>query len=62
MTTILIMLILGIALSISKANEWFIVPDFCIWITFGIAGILFLVWLINLISAKKTIKKINRRF
>lgn len=62
MWALLIMTILGIGLSVSNANQWFVVPNFCIWICFGIAAVLFVIWLINLITAKRTFKKMNRRF
>jgi len=62
MWSFIIMAVLGIMLSISNANKWFVVPNFCIWICFGISAVIFVIWLFNLISAKRTFKKMSRRF
>ena len=35
-----IVILLGVALEIAKANAWFIVPDFATYIVFGIGLIL----------------------
>ncbi|MBW4846283.1 MAG: hypothetical protein KZY87_11965 [Lachnospiraceae bacterium] len=46
MITVIVILV-GIALEIVKANAWFIVPDMAIYIVFGIGGPLGLVNVIN---------------
>lgn len=58
----IVMSILGIGLSVASANRWFIVPDFCIWACFGISAVIFVIWLCNLIFAKKAMRKMSRRF
>lgn len=57
----ILMVILGIALSVSNANQWFIVPEFCVNICFGVAGLLLIVALINWLIAQGRAKKIQDR-
>ncbi len=58
----IVMSVLGIGLSVADANRWFVVPDFCVWICFGISAVIFVIWLCNLISTKRTFKKMGHKF
>lgn len=56
MITVIVILV-GIALEIVKANAWFIVPDMAIYIVFGIGGPLGLVNVIDWLSTRRIINK-----
>lgn len=56
------MLIISMASSIISVNSWFIIPDFCIGISYVITGLIGLLSLINYISVKNTAKEINNRW
>ena len=57
----IIMVLIGVGLTVSNANGWFAVPDYCIWICFGIAVLLALVSVVNYVSAKRTFNKTSNR-
>jgi len=58
-----IVILLGVALEIAKANAWFIVPDMAIYIVFGIGVALAIASIISGIAAKRrfnsTLKRVN---
>lgn len=56
----ILVILLGVALEIVKANGWFIVPDIAIYIVFGVGTSLVLITIGSWINAKKTIKKVSR--
>lgn len=58
---IFIMIILGIGLTISNTNGWFVVPEFCVWICFGTAAVLAVIDVINYFAVKKHFKDTKRR-
>ena len=62
----IIMILIGVGLTISNANGWFIVPDFCIYICFGVAGLIAIISIFNFFMAKHAInknrKEMNKRF
>nr|WP_024835481.1 hypothetical protein [Clostridium sp. 12(A)] len=59
-----IVILVGVALEIVKANAWFIVPDTAIYIVFGIGVALAIVSIVSSIIAKKrfnsTSERVNR--
>lgn len=61
-----ILIILGIACEIVKANAWFVIPEFVSYILFGLGGFMFVVNIVSFLIAKshfnKASKKINKRF
>lgn len=57
-----VMIIAGIGLMISKANELFVVPDVCIYICFGMAAILLAISIIQHIWFKREYKKFTKRW
>ena len=63
---VVILILLGIACEIVKANAWFVIPEFVSYILFGIGGLVFVVNTISFLIAKshfnKTSREINRRF
>ena len=61
MWSFLIFVILGIFLSVSNANGWFVVPDFCVYVCFGVAAVIFVIWLSSIISTRKAMKEIRRK-
>ncbi len=56
-----IVILVGVALEIVKANGWFIVPDIAIYIVFVIGGLLALVNIINWLSARRLINNTRNR-
>ena len=57
-----LMILCGVALTIAKANAWFIVPNWCVWVCFGVAVLFALVSVINYFRAEKAVKNAGRRF
>lgn len=62
----LILILLGIACEIVKANMWFVIPEYVSYILFGLGGLMLIVNTINFMIAKshfnKTSREINKRF
>lgn len=58
----IICILLGVALEIIKANNWFIVPDVATYVVFGLGGFLALVNVITWIGAKRSVNKVAKRF
>lgn len=56
-----IVILVGVALEIVKANAWFIVPDMAIYIVFGIGLILAVVTIVSGIVAKKRFNSMSKR-
>ena len=56
-----IVILVGVALEIVKANTWFIVPDMAIYIVFGIGLILAVVTIVSGIVAKKRFNSMSKR-
>lgn len=61
MWSFLVFVVLGIFLSVSSVNGWFIVPDFCVYICFGVAVVIFVIWISSLVSTRKALKKFGIR-
>ena len=60
--SIIIMVLIGVGLTISNSNGWFVVPNYCIWICFGIAALLAVIAIIQHIAMKHEISKTRDRF
>ncbi len=60
MLTVIVILV-GVALEIVKANSWFIVPDMAIYIVFGIGVALSIVSIVNGVAAKRRFNSISER-
>lgn len=58
----LILIILGVAAEVIKANEILIIPSIVEYILFGLGVLLLLVQIINWRFAKKQFKEQKRRF
>ncbi len=62
----LILILLGIACEIVKANMWFVIPEYVSYILFGLGGLMLIVNTINFMIAKsrfnKLSSKINKKF
>lgn len=58
----IVMTLVGILLSVSSVNGWFIVPDFCVYICFIIAAVLLCLSIINYFIIRRQAKKIQDRF
>jgi len=56
-----IVILIGVALEIVKANAWFIVPDIAIYIVFGIGLILAIISIFSGIVARKKFNSISKR-
>jgi hypothetical protein len=56
-----IVILLGVALEIAKANAWFIVPDFATYIVFGIGLILAIVSIVSNIAARKRFNSMSKK-
>ena len=56
-----IVILIGVALEIVKANAWFIVPDIAICIVFGIGLILAVVSIVSGIVARKRFNSMSKR-
>lgn len=56
-----IVILVGVALEIVKANAWFIVPDMAIYIVFGIGLILAVVSIVSGIVARKRFNSMSKR-
>lgn len=56
-----IVILVGVALEIVKANAWFIVPDMAIYIVFGIGVTLAIVSIISGIAAKRRFNSMSKR-
>lgn len=57
-----LVILLGVALEIVKANGWFIVPNVAIYIVFGIGMILVTVSVVSWIAAKKRFNRMSNSF
>lgn len=55
-------ILIGVALEIVKANNWFIVPEIASYVMFGIGGLLALINVITWIGAKMSFDKMSKRF
>lgn len=51
---IVLLMFLGIALSIVQANDWFIVPNFCVVFCYAMS---FISWLVNLFVGKRVLRE-----
>lgn len=60
--TVIILILLGVACEVVKANAWIVLPDFVSYILFGLGGVIFLINIINYFSTKRQINKIDERF
>lgn len=60
MLTVIVILV-GVALEIVKANAWFIVPDMAVYIVFGISAILLMGSIVSGIAAKKRFNSMSKR-
>lgn len=56
-----IVILVGVALEIVKANAWFVVPDMAIYIVFGIGLILAVVSIVSGIVARKRFNSMSKR-
>lgn len=56
-----ILILVGVALEIVKANSWFIVPDMAIYIVFGIGVAHAIASIINGIAAKRRFNSTSKR-
>lgn len=54
-----IVILVGVALEIVKANAWFIVPDMAIYIVFGIGVALVIISVVSQIVAKRRFNSID---
>lgn len=57
-----LVILLGVALEIVKANGWCVVPDAAIYTVFGIGGFLMASAIVNWISVKKMMNKTKNKF
>ena len=56
-----VVILVGVALEIVKANAWFIVPDMAIYIVFGIGVVLAFVSIVSGIVARKRFNGVSKR-
>lgn len=56
-----VVILVGLALEIVKANAWFIVPDMAIYIVFGIGVVLAIVSIVSGIVARKRFNSVSKR-
>lgn len=58
----IILLVVGIAAVIVKANTGIIIADWIVWLLFGCSALGFLIQFITAMFAKKQFKKMSSRF
>lgn len=58
----IILFLLGIGAEIVIANNWFIIPEFILYLLFGVAGLLTVIKMFTFTSVKKQTKDITRRW
>ncbi len=56
-----ILILVGVALEIVKANAWFIVPDLAIYLVFGAGVVLAIVSFVSGIAAKRRFDSMSKR-
>lgn len=56
-----IVILVGVALEIVKANAWFIVSDTAIYVVFGIGVVLAIVSIVSGITARKRFNSMSKR-
>lgn len=52
----------GIALSIVQANNWFVIPSFCLYLVFGLAAVMAVSNIITYVKSMRAINKARSRF
>lgn len=61
----IILILLGIACEVVKANAWIMIPDFVSYVLFGLAGLMIIIEIISWIDIKrqhsKLVDKINKK-
>jgi uncharacterized membrane protein len=55
-------ILIGVALEVVKANNWFIVPEIATYAMFGLGGFLALISIITQIGARRSVSKVSKRF
>ena len=57
----IVLIILGVAVEIVKANSWFIIPDICTYVLFGLGGLLAVIQFIIFVYTKKQFNRVSKR-
>ena len=58
----IVLIVLGVATEIVRANSWFVVPEICTQVLFGLGGFLAIAKFAIFLYAKSQLNSVSKRF